>query len=89
MASFDYRMPNLLEIALLIGFIITVLFGLVLFINIQRLPFGIVEITSTVANIITAIYVYLATIWIGIIAIILEYTRRDIKEIVENMKQKK
>lgn len=80
MAAFDYKMPDLLEIALLIGFVFTIVFGYLLIQKAVEFPF---EGIQTVATALTAVFVWLATIWLGVIAIILEYTRRDIKELKE------
>lgn len=86
MANFDYRMPNLLEVALLIGFFFTILFGFLLLVKAVEFP---LEGLSVVSGVLTAIYVWLNVIWVGIVAIILEYTRREIKEILKYLEEKK
>lgn len=86
MANFDYKMPNLLEIALLIGFFFTILFGFLLLVKAVEFP---LEGLSVVSNVLTAIYVWLNVIWVGIVAIILEYTRREIKEILKYLEIEK
>ncbi|MEM0379431.1 MAG: hypothetical protein QW184_01020 [Nanopusillaceae archaeon] len=86
MASFDYKMPNLLEIALLIGFFFTILFGFLLLVKAIEFP---LEGLSMVAGVLAAIYAWINVIWIGIVAILLEYTRRDIKELIKLLEKEK
>ncbi|MEM1895947.1 MAG: hypothetical protein QXR54_02070 [Nanopusillaceae archaeon] len=86
MAGFDFKMPNLLEVALLVGYFFTILFGFLLLIKAVEFP---LEGLSVVANVLTAIYMWLAVIWIGIVAIILEYTRREIREIVKYLEKER
>ncbi len=80
MAGFDYKMPNLLEIALLIGYFFTILFGFLLLMKAIEFP---LEGVMPIANVLEALYTWLGVIWIGTLAILLEYTRREVKELKE------
>ncbi|RDD52468.1 hypothetical protein BA065_01575 [Nanoarchaeota archaeon NZ13-N] len=86
MAGFEYKMPNLLEIALLIGYFFTILFGFLLLVKAIEFP---VEGITPIADILTALYVWLGVIWLGALVILLEYTRREIVEIREIVSKKK
>jgi len=85
MASFEYKMPNLLEIALLIAYFFTIVFGFLLLVKAIEFP---LEGLSSMANVLTALYTWLGVIWIGTLAILLEYTRREIKELKELLSKK-
>ena len=82
MVSFDYRMPDLLEIILLVGFFINMLLGYILLFKSMQLPLAL---EGTAANTITALFAWLAVLWLSVIAIIVEYTRKDIKELREKL----
>jgi len=84
MASFDYKMPDLLEIALLIGYFFTIIFGFLLLVKAIEFP---LEGIASVSNVLTALYTWLGVIWIGTLTILLEYTRREIKELKELIKK--
>lgn len=84
MAKFDYKMPNLLEISLLIGLVLTIAFGYLLITDVVTLPFQGIQSAATT---LTAVFVWLALIWLGVLAIITEYLRRDIKELIELLKK--
>lgn len=84
MAGFDFRAPNLLEVALIIGFLFNLVFGWLLISKAVEFPLEGIQAISTA---LTAIFVWLATIWLGVIALILEYTRVDLKELKEQLKK--
>lgn len=84
MAKFNYRMPNLLEMALLIGLFITIIIGYLIIS--QKLLLLPVQYTLTAASAITAVFLYILIIWVGVVAIILEYQRQDILELMELLK---
>jgi len=85
MASFDYKMPDLLEIALLIGYFFTIVFGFLLLAKAIEFP---LEGLSPISSVLTALYTWLGVIWIGALVILLEYTRREIKELKEILSKK-
>jgi len=85
MASFEYKMPNLLEIALLIAYFFTIVFGFLLLVKAVEFP---LEGISAIANVLAALYTWLGVIWIGALAILLEYTRREIKELKDLLSKK-
>jgi len=84
MAGFDYKMPDLLEIALLIGYFFTMVFGFLLLVKAIEFP---LEGLAPISNVLTALYTWLGVIWIGALTILLEYTRREIKELKELIKK--
>jgi len=85
MASFEYKMPNLLEIALLIAYFFTIVFGFLLLVKAVEFP---LEGLSSMASVLAALYTWLGVIWIGTLAILLEYTRREIKELKDLLSKK-
>ena len=84
MVSFDYKMPDLLEIILLVGFFINMILGYVLLFKSIQLPLAI---ESTAALTIAALFSWLSVLWLSIIAIVIEYMRKDIKELKEKLEK--
>jgi len=85
MVSFDYKMPNLLEIILLVGFFINMILGYLLLFKSIELP---VALQSSAAIVITALFTWLGVLWLAVIAILIEYTRKDIIELKEKLEKK-
>jgi Na+/phosphate symporter len=85
MVSFDYKMPNLLEIILLVGFFINMVLGYLLLFKSIELP---VALQSSAAIVIAALFTWLGVLWLAVIAILIEYTRKDIIELKEKLEKK-
>ncbi|NAZ25986.1 MAG: hypothetical protein GU343_00380 [Nanoarchaeota archaeon] len=85
MVSFDYKMPNLLEIILLVGFFINMILGYLLLFKSIELP---VALQSSAAIVIAALFTWLGVLWLAVIAILIEYTRKDIIELKEKLEKK-
>jgi hypothetical protein len=86
MVNFDYKTPNLLEIILLIGFFINMILGYLLLFKSIELPLGL---QSSAATVIASLFTWLGVLWLAIIAILIEYTRKDIIELKEKLEKKK
>ena len=86
MVGFDYKTPNLLEIILLVGFFINMILGYLLLFKSIELPIGL---QSSAAMVIAALFTWLGVLWLAIIAILIEYTRKDIVELKEKLEKKK
>jgi len=86
MVSFDYKMPNLLEIILLVGFFINMILGYLLLFKSIELP---VALQSSAAIVIAALFTWLGVLWLSVIAILIEYTRKDIVELKEKLEKNK
>ncbi|MFP3132069.1 MAG: hypothetical protein RXQ77_01885 [Candidatus Nanopusillus sp.] len=86
MVSFDYKTPNLLEIILLVGFFINMVFGYLLLFKSIELP---VALQSSAAVVITALFTWLGVLWLSVIAILIEYTRKDVIELKEKLEKNK
>ena len=86
MVNFDYKTPNLLEIILLIGFFINMILGYLLLFKSIELP---VALQSSAATVIASLFTWLGVLWLAIIAILIEYTRKDIIELKEKLEKKK
>jgi membrane-bound ClpP family serine protease len=86
MVSFDYKTPNLLEIILLVGFFINMVFGYLLLFKSIELP---VALQSSAAMVIAALFTWLGVLWLSVIAILIEYTRKDIIELKEKLEKNK
>jgi len=86
MVSFDYKMPNLLEIILLVGFFINMILGYLLLFKSIELP---VALQSSAAIVIAALFTWLGVLWLSVIAILIEYTRKDIIELKEKLEKNK
>jgi high-affinity Fe2+/Pb2+ permease len=86
MVSFDYKMPNLLEIILLVGFFINMVLGYLLLFRSIELP---IALQSSAAIVIAALFTWLGVLWLAIIAILIEYTRKDIVELKEKLEKNK
>jgi len=86
MVSFDYKMPNLLEIILLVGFFINMILGYLLLFKSIELP---VALQSSAAIVIASLFTWLGVLWLAVIAILIEYTRKDIIELKEKLEKKK
>ena len=84
MVSFDYKMPDLLEIILLVGFFINMILGYVLLFKSIQLPLAV---ESAAALTIVALFSWLNVLWLSVIAIIIEYMRKDIKELKEKLEK--
>jgi len=85
MVSFDYKMPNLLEIILLVGFFINMILGYLLLFKSIELP---VVLQGSAAMVIAALFTWLSVLWLSVIAILLEYTRKDIIELRKKLEKK-
>jgi len=85
MVSFDYKMPNLLEIILLVGFFINMILGYLLLFKSIELP---IVLQSSAAMVIAALFAWLTVLWLSVIAILLEYTRKDIMELKKKLEKK-
>jgi len=85
MVSFDYKIPNLLEIILLVGFFINMILGYLLLFKSIELP---IVMQSSAAMVITALFTWLSVLWLSVIAILLEYTRKDIMELKKKLEKK-
>jgi len=86
MVNFDYKTPNLLEIILLIGFFINMILGYLLLFKSIELP---VALQSSAATVIASLFTWLGVLWLAIIAILIEYTRKDIIELKEKLEKNK
>jgi len=86
MVSFDYKTPNLLEIILLVGFFINMVFGYLLLFKSIELP---VALQSSAAMVIAALFTWLGVLWLSVIAILIEYTRKDVIELKEKLEKNK
>jgi len=86
MVSFDYKTPNLLEIILLVGFFINMILGYLLLFKSIELP---VALQSSAAMVIAALFTWLGVLWLSVIAILIEYTRKDIIELKEKLEKNK
>ncbi|PVU71508.1 hypothetical protein DDW05_00665 [Candidatus Nanobsidianus stetteri] len=86
MVNFDYKTPNLLEIILLVGFFINMVLGYLLLFKSIELPLGL---QSSAAIVISSLFTWLGVLWLSIIAILIEYTRKDIVELKEKLENKK
>jgi Na+/phosphate symporter len=86
MVSFDYKTPNLLEIILLVGFFINMILGYLLLFKSIELP---VALQSSAAMVIAALFTWLGVLWLAVIAILIEYTRKDIIELKEKLEKNK
>ena len=86
MVSFDYKTPNLLEIILLVGFFINMILGYLLLFKSIELP---VALQSSAAMVIAALFTWLGVLWLSVIAILIEYTRKDIVELKEKLEKNK
>jgi len=86
MVSFDYKTPNLLEIILLVGFFINMVFGYLLLFKSIELP---VVLQSSAATVIAALFTWLGVLWLSVIAILIEYTRKDVIELKEKLEKNK
>ncbi|MFP3167277.1 MAG: hypothetical protein RXQ68_02530 [Candidatus Nanopusillus sp.] len=85
MVSFDYKTPNLLEIILLVGFFINMILGYLLLFKSIELP---IALQSPAAMVITSLFTWLGVLWLAVIAILIEYTRKDIVELKEKLEKK-
>jgi len=86
MVGFDYKTPNLLEIILLVGFFINMVLGYLLLFKSIELPIGL---QSSAAMVIASLFTWLGVLWLAIIAILIEYTRKDIVELKEKLEKNK
>ena len=86
MVNFDYKTPNLLEIILLVGFFINMILGYLLLFKSIELP---VALQSSAAMVIAALFTWLGVLWLSVIAILIEYTRKDIIELKEKLEKHK
>lgn len=86
MVNFDYKTPNLLEIILLVGFFINMVLGYLLLFKSIELP---IALQSSAAMVIAALFTWLGVLWLAVIAILIEYTRKDIIELKEKLENKK
>jgi len=85
MVGFDYKIPNLLEIILLVGFFINMVLGYLLLFKSVELP---IVMQGSAAMIIAALFTWLSVLWLSVIAILLEYTRKDITELKKKLEKK-
>ncbi|MFZ8855998.1 MAG: hypothetical protein ACO2OX_02255 [Candidatus Nanopusillus sp.] len=85
MVGFDYKMPNLLEIILLVGFFINMILGYLLLFKSIELP---VVLQGSAAMVITSLFTWLSVLWLSVISILLEYTRKDIIELKKKLEKK-
>jgi flagellar motor component MotA len=85
MVGFDYKMPNLLEIILLVGFFINMILGYLLLFKSIELP---VVLQGSAAMVIAALFTWLSVLWLSVIAILIEYTRKDIMELKKKLEKK-
>ncbi|MDT7890856.1 MAG: hypothetical protein RQ869_02195 [Candidatus Nanopusillus sp.] len=85
MVGFDYKMPNLLEIILLVGFFINMILGYLLLFKSIELP---VVLQGSAAMVIAALFTWLSVLWLSVIAILIEYTRKDIIELRKKLEKK-
>jgi Na+/phosphate symporter len=86
MVNFDYKTPNLLEIILLVGFFINMILGYLLLFKSIELP---IALQSSAAMVIAALFTWLGVLWLAVIAILIEYTRKDIIELKEKLEKNK
>jgi high-affinity Fe2+/Pb2+ permease len=86
MVNFDYKTPNLLEIILLVGFFINMILGYLLLFKSIELP---IALQSSAAAVIASLFTWLGVLWLAVIAILIEYTRKDIIELKEKLEEKK
>jgi hypothetical protein len=86
MVGFDYKTPNLLEIILLVGFFINMILGYLLMFKSIELPLAL---QSSAAMVIAALFTWLGVLWLSVIAILIEYTRKDIIELKEKLEKNK
>jgi hypothetical protein len=86
MVGFDYKTPDLLEIILLVGFFINMILGYLLMFKSIELP---VVLQSSAAMVIAALFTWLGVLWLSVIAILIEYTRKDIIELKEKLEKNK
>jgi len=85
MVGFDYKMPNLLEIILLVGFFINMILGYLLLFKSIELP---IVLQGSAAMVIAALFTWLSVLWLSVIAILIEYTRKDIMELKKKLEKK-
>ncbi len=85
MVSFDYKIPNLLEIILLVGFFINMILGYLLLFKSIELP---IVMQGSAAMVLAALFTWLSVLWLSVIAILLEYTRKDIMELKKKLEKK-
>ena len=86
MVGFDYKTPNLLEIILLVGFFIYMILGYLLMFKSIELPLAL---QGSAAMVIAALFTWLGVLWLSVIAILIEYTRKDIIELKEKLEKHK
>jgi high-affinity Fe2+/Pb2+ permease len=86
MVNFDYKTPNLLEIILLVGFFINMILGYLLLFKSIELP---IALQSSAATVIASLFTWLGVLWLAVIALLIEYTRKDIIELKEKLEEKK
>ncbi|MGC9133172.1 MAG: hypothetical protein ACP5GJ_02115 [Nanopusillaceae archaeon] len=84
MVSFDYKVPDLLEIILLVGFFINMVLGYVLLFKSIQLPLAA---EGTASMTITSLFTWLSVLWLSVIALVIEYMRKDIKELKEKLEK--
>ncbi|BFI73084.1 hypothetical protein YN1_0710 [Nanoarchaeota archaeon] len=84
MVSFDYKVPDLLEIILLVGFFINMILGYILLFKSIQLPLAL---EGNAALTIAALFTWLSVLWLSVIAIVVEYMRKDIKELKEKLEK--
>jgi hypothetical protein len=86
MVGFDYKTPNLLEIILLVGFFINMILGYLLMFKSIELPLAL---QGSASMVIAALFTWLGVLWLSVIAILIEYTRKDIIELKEKLEKHK
>ncbi|MFP3290016.1 MAG: hypothetical protein RXN31_02255 [Candidatus Nanopusillus acidilobi] len=86
MVGFDYKTPNLLEIILLVGFFINMILGYLLMFKSIELPLAL---QGSAVMVIAALFTWLGVLWLSVIAILIEYTRKDIIELKEKLEKHK
>ncbi len=83
MVKVDIKTPDLLDIALLIGFFLNLILGYILVFKSLQLP---IILETTAATTLTAIFTWLTVLWISVVALLIEYNRKEIKELKEKIK---
>jgi len=83
MVEYEFRLPNLLELLLFIALAFIIGFGFWIIARTFGFP---LEAIQTAADAVAVVFLWLALIWLGIIAIELESIREHLKNIEKKIK---
>ena len=85
MVSYEFRPPNLLEVLLFVALAFIIGFGFWIIARTFGFP---IEAIQTAADAVSTVFLWLALIWLGIIAIELESIREHIKNIEKRLEKR-